>query len=104
MASSSGHDATTRSEEATIAEPQPLVQPKEEPEDLADMVEPMVIVQLNKYWVTMTTSETNLETLRGRGLLLEGYVWTATQGENHPTPGTFQITTFTAHCECGFGV
>ena len=31
-------------------------------------------------------------------------MWTATQGENHPTPGTFQITTFTAHCECGFGV
>ena len=68
------------------------------------MVEPMVIVQLNKYWVTMTTSETNLETLRGRGLLLEGYEWTTTQGENHPTSDTFQITTFTAHCECGFGV
>ena len=31
-------------------------------------------------------------------------MWTATQGENHVTPDTFQITTFTAHCECRFQV
>ena len=67
-------------------------------------MEPVVVVQLNEYWTTSTTSEANLETLRGPGLLQEGYVWTATQGENHVTLDTFQITTFTAHCECGFGV
>jgi hypothetical protein len=36
------------------------------------------------------TSETNVETPRGRGLLLEGYVWTATQGEKHPTSNMFK--------------
>ena len=67
-------------------------------------VEPVVIVQLNEYRVPSMMSETNLETLRAHGLLPEGYMWTATHGEKHPTPDTFQITTFTAHCVCGFGV
>jgi hypothetical protein len=64
----------------------------------------MVVVQLNEYWTTSMTSEVNLEMLWGRGLLPEGYVWTATQGENQLTLDTFQITTFTVHYECGFGV
>jgi hypothetical protein len=49
-------------------------------------------------------SEVNLEKLRERRLLPEGYEWTATQGESHPTPDIFQIMTFTAHCDCGFVV
>jgi hypothetical protein len=69
-----------------------------------DLAEPVVIVSMDEYWVTSMTSEANLETLRVQGLLPKDYEWTATQGEKHPTPNTFQITTFTAHCECGFGV
>jgi hypothetical protein len=65
---------------------------------------PVKLIPLNEYWSISMTLEANLETLRERGLLPEGYEWTATQGQSHPTPDTFQITTFTAHCECGFGV
>jgi hypothetical protein len=35
-----------------------------------------VVIQLNEYWTTLTTSEANLEMLRGCGLLPEGYLWT----------------------------
>jgi hypothetical protein len=84
--------------------PQALVQSKEEPKDLVKPVKLVVIMPMNEYWVTSMTLEANLETLRGHGFLPEDYEWTATQGEKHLTPNTFQITAFTAHCECGFGV
>jgi hypothetical protein len=35
-----------------------------------------VVVQLNEYWTTSTTSEANLEMLRRRDLLPKGYLWT----------------------------
>ena len=67
-------------------------------------MEPVVIVPLSEYWVTSTTSEANLETLRGHGLLPDGSEWTTKQGESHLTPDMYQITAFTAQCGCGFGV
>jgi len=48
-------------------------------------------------------TEENLDTLRETGLLPDGYEWNATQGQSHPTPNTYQITTYVSHCECGFG-
>ena len=74
MASSSEHDAIARYEETTTSEPQPLAQPKEEREDLAEPAEPavpVVVVQLNEYWITSTTSKANLEILRVCGLSLQ---------------------------------
>ena len=61
-ASSSEHDATARREETTMSEPHPLAQLKEEPEDLAEPVVPVVVVQLNECWTTSMTLEANLET------------------------------------------
>ena len=48
----------------------------------------------------------NLEMLRECRLLADQlvYEWTTTQGESHLTLDTHQITAFTAHCECRFGV
>jgi hypothetical protein len=76
MASSSEHDATAHHNEATTSEPQPLAQLKEEPKDLAELTVLVVVVQLNEYWTTSTTSEANLEMLRRRDLLPKGYLWT----------------------------
>ena len=48
----------------------------------------------------------NLEMLRECRLLADRlvYEWTTTQGESRLTPDTHQISAFTAHCDCGFGV
>ena len=44
------HDATARHEDVTTVEPRVLLQPKaEEPEDLVESIEPVVIVPLNEY-------------------------------------------------------
>ena len=55
-----GHDATAHRDKATAVEPLPLAQPKEEPEDLAEPAVPVVVVQLNEYWIL---NRPNLELL-----------------------------------------
>jgi hypothetical protein len=49
MASRSEHNAIACREETTTLEPQPLAQPKKEPEDLAEPAVPVVVIQLNEY-------------------------------------------------------
>jgi hypothetical protein len=71
MASSSEHNATACRNETTTLEPQLLAQPREEPEDLAELAVPVVVIQLNEYWITSMTSEASLEILRVRGLSLQ---------------------------------
>lgn len=76
------------------------------------MVEPSnptegpVIMEPHQYWTESMTSRKILTTLREHGLHLDPlvYEWVATQGESHPTPDIAQISVFTTHCECGFGV
>ena len=62
-----------------------LVQPKiEEPKELAELVEPSVIIEPHQYRTESMTLMKNLEILRNLGLLLDPlvYEWTTTQGES----------------------